>query len=56
MFGFLIGFGAMFLSLYSNFVLTNASGLYWYFMLALILVLASVVVNQVASVYVYKKK
>ena len=53
---FLIGFGAMFLSLYSNFVLSSVSGLYWYFMLALIVVLASVVVNQVANVYIYKKK
>jgi len=54
-FVFLSGFLAMFLSLYSTFVLKNTGELTWYLLLALVTVLSSVVVNQVADVYIYKK-
>ncbi|XP_057297061.1 transmembrane reductase CYB561D2-like [Hydractinia symbiolongicarpus] len=53
---FVLGCAALFLSLYSNFVLNNAGTVTWYILLGLITVMVSVVVNQTADVYMFKKK
>ena len=51
---FLVGYLALVLSLYSNFVIKNTSEISWYFLLVLQTMLASVVVNQVSEKYVFK--
>lgn len=53
---FVLGYSALMLSLYSNFILRNTSQKSWYFLLVLKTVMASVVVNQISARYLFKKQ
>lgn len=51
---FFSGYIALVLSLYSNFVVKNTSETSWYFLLVLMTMLASIIVNQVSTKYLPK--
>eukprot|EP00111_Clytia_hemisphaerica_P001890 TCONS_00005315-protein len=53
---FVLGDATMILSLFSNFMVKNTSETSWYFLLILKTIMASVVVNQASSKYVFKSK